>query len=125
MGRKNLPILSYPLSFFKMKCPPVSFCLPATYNNLGELFSPARRHDTAMIIQVCDASLTYQAVDGEVEALRSISLDMNEGEFCSIVGPSGCGKSTLWEPSPVWKRWTAAPFWWTEKRFAAPRLASP
>ena len=48
-----------------------------------------------MIIQVRDAALTYQSADGEVEALRNISLDMNEGEFCSIVGPSGCGKSTL------------------------------
>ena len=48
-----------------------------------------------MIIQVRSAALTYQSADGEVEALRSISLSMNEGEFCSIVGPSGCGKSTL------------------------------
>ncbi len=48
-----------------------------------------------MIIQVCNAALTYQSDDGEVEALRDISLTMNKGEFCSIVGPSGCGKSTL------------------------------
>jgi NitT/TauT family transport system ATP-binding protein len=47
------------------------------------------------IIHLADAALTYQAPDGEVEALRSISFDMEEGEFCSIVGPSGCGKSTL------------------------------
>ena len=48
-----------------------------------------------MIIQIRNASLTYQADDGEVEALRDISLDMAEGELCSVVGPSGCGKSTL------------------------------
>ena len=48
-----------------------------------------------MIIQVRSASLTYQADDGEVEALRDISFDMAEGELCSVVGPSGCGKSTL------------------------------
>lgn len=48
-----------------------------------------------MIIQVRSASLTYQAHDGEVEALRDISFDMAEGELCSVVGPSGCGKSTL------------------------------
>lgn len=48
-----------------------------------------------MIIQVCSATLSYQSPDGEVEALHNISLDMNEGELCSIVGPSGCGKSTL------------------------------
>ena len=48
-----------------------------------------------MIIQVRSAALTYQSADGEVEALRDISLAMDEGEMCSIVGPSGCGKSTL------------------------------
>jgi NitT/TauT family transport system ATP-binding protein len=48
-----------------------------------------------MIIELRDAAMTYQAADGEVEALAGVSFAMEEGEFCSIVGPSGCGKSTL------------------------------
>jgi spermidine/putrescine transport system ATP-binding protein len=32
--------------------------------------------------------------DGNIEALKSISLDIHEGEFLTILGPSGCGKTT-------------------------------
>jgi multiple sugar transport system ATP-binding protein len=32
---------------------------------------------------------------GDVEVIRSVSLDIAEGEFVVFVGPSGCGKSTL------------------------------
>jgi len=32
---------------------------------------------------------------GLVEVLKSISLDMADGDFLVLVGPSGCGKSTL------------------------------
>ena len=31
----------------------------------------------------------------KVEALAGIDLEVNEGDFFSLVGPSGCGKSTL------------------------------
>ena len=46
-------------------------------------------------IRLSEISKTYRSNDGDVAALSRTSLDVNEGEFVSIVGPSGCGKSTL------------------------------
>ena len=48
-----------------------------------------------MIVELQTVDLTYQAPDGEVDALRDISFGIRDGEFVSLVGPSGCGKSTL------------------------------
>ena len=47
------------------------------------------------IVRIQNISKTYQAENGEVEALKGINFDVKEGEFISIIGPSGCGKSTL------------------------------
>lgn len=47
------------------------------------------------VLKVNKVSKTYQALNGEVEALKNITFDVKEGEFVSIIGPSGCGKSTI------------------------------
>jgi len=47
------------------------------------------------VLEVKNICKTYQAQNGEIEALKDISFDVKEGEYISIIGPSGCGKSTL------------------------------
>ena len=37
---------------------------------------------------------SFQAQQGRVDALKSIDLEVSEGEFCVLLGPSGCGKTT-------------------------------
>src|SRR5918992_1226677 len=37
---------------------------------------------------------SFQAQQGQVNALKGIDLEGSEGEFCVLLGPSGCGKTT-------------------------------
>src|ERR1041384_4758689 len=47
-------------------------------------------------IQGRNVNLTFRPPNrGPVRALQNFDIDVQEGEFLSIVGPSGCGKSTF------------------------------
>lgn len=47
------------------------------------------------IIELKDIVKTFPVGDDEITILHGISLNIQQGEFVSIVGPSGNGKSTL------------------------------
>ncbi len=47
------------------------------------------------LVELREVSKIYRVGDEEIRALDCISLDIEPGEFISIVGPSGSGKSTL------------------------------
>lgn len=48
-----------------------------------------------MLIEINDLWKIYSMGKVEVEALKGVSLNFDEGEFVSIAGPSGSGKTTL------------------------------
>ncbi|MCS4480952.1 ABC transporter ATP-binding protein [Clostridium botulinum] len=47
------------------------------------------------LLKVKDLCKSYGKGEIKVDALKSINLTINQGEFVAIVGPSGSGKSTL------------------------------
>ena len=51
--------------------------------------------NTSIMISLQNVEKVYQTTSIETVALDGINLEVQQGEFLSIMGPSGCGKSTL------------------------------
>ena len=47
------------------------------------------------LVELRNVSKIYRLGDEEIRALDDVTLNIEEGEFISIIGPSGSGKSTL------------------------------
>ena len=48
-------------------------------------------------IDVRDVNISFKARGAVVQAVKSVSLNVQPGEFVSLIGPSGCGKSDHYE----------------------------
>ncbi len=67
------------------------------------------------ILTIQKVTKTYQAKNGELEAIRDVSFSVKKGEFISIIGPSGCGKSTLLSIIAGLEEKTAGDIWIEEE----------
>lgn len=47
------------------------------------------------LLQVKNLSVGFSRPEGEIEALKNVSLSLREGEILAVMGETGCGKSVL------------------------------
>ena len=61
----------------------------------AEMTEKDRDMEQNIMIQTVNVSKTFSGKDGQVEALKNISLDIYKEDIFGIIGMSGAGKSTL------------------------------
>ena len=54
------------------------------------------------MIKLTEINKIYRTNEIETVALENVNLEVEKGEFLSIMGPSGCGKSTLLNIIGLW-----------------------
>lgn len=47
------------------------------------------------LLSISNLNKRFESNGGHVQALHHVDLQVQEGEFITVIGPSGCGKSTL------------------------------
>ncbi len=61
----------------------------------GQASATVERDQSHVLVSVRNVTKTFRQRGGTVQALQRVDLDIERGEFVSLLGPSGCGKSTL------------------------------
>jgi iron(III) transport system ATP-binding protein len=46
------------------------------------------------MIRIRNLLMTYQSAQAVHQAVKGVSFEVKEGQFCTLLGPSGCGKTT-------------------------------
>lgn len=49
------------------------------------------------LLELKDIHKSFKVDNKDIQVLKDIDIDIEKGEFVSVLGPSGCGKSTLLE----------------------------
>src|ERR1700735_5208468 len=64
-------------------------------NRSGDMVRVDGRGNENSLIHIRGLDKKYRRADEEIDVLRGLNLDVDQGEFVALMGPSGSGKTTL------------------------------